>query len=151
VPLLVVLHVLSAVIGIGPTFFFPVLLRPALPPSELRGVLAVSARLARYPQIGGPLTLLSGIALVCAVDTRLFKQTWIFGSLALFVVIQAIILAVAVPATKKVAAWAFAPANADAKVVSPEVEATYGRARGAHVVAGLLGVVLFALMILKPG
>ena len=147
--ILVVIHVLSAVIGVGPTYFFPALLRPSLSPADLRGALATAQRLARYPQVGGPLAVASGIALVCLVDTHLFSQTWVAGSIALFVAVQVIIIAVAVPATKKLAAWAFHPSNADAKALTPVAESLYRRVRTAHVVASVLGTGLFALMILQ--
>jgi uncharacterized membrane protein len=150
VPLLVTIHVLAAVIGIGPTYFFPSLLRPSLPPSELRGALAIGARLARYPQVGGPVAVVSGIALVLATDTHLFAQKWIVGSILLFVAIQVVIVAVAVPATKKLAAWTSQPQNADANVLSQEAEADYRRLRVAHTAAAILGTMLFGLMILKP-
>jgi hypothetical protein len=148
---LVVVHVLAAVIGIGPTYFYPALFRPSLPLSELRAALVTAQRLARYPQIGGPIAVVSGIALVFAIDPgRLFVQKWIFLSIALFLVVQMIIMAIAVPATKKLAAWAFHPSNAGATVLSPEAEAHYRRLRGAHTAAAAFGTVLFALMVLKP-
>jgi uncharacterized membrane protein len=150
VAFLVLIHVLSAVIGVGPTYFFPALLRPRLAPSELRGALETSRRLARYPQIGGPVAVLAGVGLVCAVDTHLFAQKWIIGSIALFVVIQAIVMSVAVPAMKRLGAWIHAPGNAEAQAFPPEIQALYDRLRGAHTVTAALGVALFGLMILKP-
>jgi hypothetical protein len=150
VAILVVIHVLSAIIGVGPTYFFPALFRPSLSPADLRGALGIAQRLARYPQIGGPLAVVSGITLVCLIDTHMFTRMWVAGSMALFVAVQVVIIAVAVPATKKLAAWAFHPSNADAKALTPEAEALYGRLRTAHTIASTLGTALFALMILKP-
>jgi hypothetical protein len=150
VALLIVVHVLSAIIGVGPTYFFPALLRPSPSPADLRGALAISQRLARFPQVGGPLAVVSGIALVCLIDTHLFSKIWVAGSIALFVAVQVVIIAVAVPATKKLATWAFHPSNADAKALTPVAEALYQRLRTAHMVASVLGTGLFALMILKP-
>jgi hypothetical protein len=148
---LAVVHVLAAVIGIGPTYFFPALFRASLGPPELRGVLATAQRLAKYPQIGGPIAVVSGIGLVFAIDPgKLFVQKWIYLSIVLFVVVQVIILAVAVPATKKLAAWVFHPGNADATALSAEAAATYKRLRTAHITAVAFGTLLFALMILKP-
>jgi Predicted integral membrane protein (DUF2269) len=150
VPFLVVIHVLSAIIGVGPTYFFPALFRPSPSPADLRGTLGTAQRLARYPQVGGPLAVVSGIALVCLIDTHLFARIWIAGSIALFVAVQVVVIAVAVPATKKLAAWAFHPSNADVKALTPEAEGLYRRVRTAHMVASALGTCLFALMILKP-
>ncbi len=148
--ILVLIHVLAAVIGVGPTYFFPTLLRPGLPPSELRSALAISRRLARYPQIGGPIALLSGVALVCLMDTHLFAQKWVFGSVTLFVAIQVVVMTMVVPAMKKLDAWMASPGNADAKAFSPDAQALYQRLRSAHMVTAVLGTVLFGLMILKP-
>ena len=94
--------------------------------------------------MGGPLAVVSGIALVCLVDTHLFSQIWVAGSIALFVAVQVVIIAVAVPATKKLAAWAFDPSNAEAKALTPVTEALYRRLRTAHMVASTLGTGLFA-------
>jgi uncharacterized membrane protein len=148
--ILVVIHVLAAVIGVGPTYFFPSLLRPTLKPSELRGALDTGRRLARYPQIGGPIAVLSGIALVCVIDTHLFTQKWVFGSIALFVAIQVVVMTMAVPASKKLEAWLASPASEGAQVFPPEAQAHYQKLRSAHTVAAALGTVLFALMIMKP-
>jgi uncharacterized membrane protein len=151
IAILAVVHVLAAVIGVGPTYFFPALFRPSLAPAELRGTLAVATRLARFPQIGGPIAVVSGVALVLSTNSHLFTELWVYGSITLFVAVQVVIVAIAVPATKKLAAWAFDPANAHATSLSAEVQACYRRLRTAHVAASVLGTTLFALMILKPG
>jgi uncharacterized membrane protein len=151
VAILAVIHVLAAVIGVGPTYFLPALLRPGLPPSELRSVLEVSRRLVRYPQIGGPVAVLSGVALVFSIDTHLFTQKWVIGSFALFVAVQVVVMAIAVPAMKKLAAWIAVPGNASATAFPSDAQAHYQRLRSAHMAASLLGTALFALMILKPG
>jgi uncharacterized membrane protein len=151
VALLVLVHVLAAVIGVGPTYCFPILLRPSLTPPELRTALGIAQRLARFPQIGGPIALLSGIALVFAMDpAHLLVQKWIIGSMVLFVAIQVVVMTMAVPATKRLAAWAFNPANVDAKVLPPEAEAHFRKLRMAHATASACGTLLFTLMILKP-
>jgi hypothetical protein len=151
VALLAVVHVLAAVIGIGPTYFYPALFRSSLAPPELRGALTLAQRLAKYPQIGGPIAVLSGVGLVFAIDPgRLFVQKWVYLSIVLFVVVQVTILGVAVPAAKKLAAWAFHPSNADVTALSPEAASIYRRLRTAHTTAVVFSTLLFALMILKP-
>ncbi|PYE48105.1 hypothetical protein [Deinococcus yavapaiensis] len=54
------IHVLSAVIGLGPTFFSAALLRGGPSPVALRHNLALFSALSAFPKIGGTLTVSAG-------------------------------------------------------------------------------------------
>ena len=61
---LVLIHVLSAIIGVGPTFFAHVLLRKTQTLEELRMSLRVGSRLEMFPK--------SAAALPCLLDCCCF-------------------------------------------------------------------------------
>lgn len=147
---LVLLHVLSAIIGIGPTYFSGVLLRSGQGLGTLRHNLALAKTLSNFPKIGGTVAVLSGLALVWLGNYGPLTQLWLLGSLALYVLIQVVVVGYAAPRTGRLASWASSPAGAGVGTLPPAQAALLGQIGGAHLLAGLLGVALFVLMILKP-
>ncbi|WP_027483396.1 DUF2269 family protein [Deinococcus pimensis] len=148
--LLVLIHVLSAVIGIGPTFFSAALLRGRPSSAALRHNLALFSTLSFFPKIGGTLTVLSGLALIWRGQYGSVTQLWLLGSLVLYVLIQVVVLGYVVPRVGRLTAWASGPQGRDASVMPGEQAALLGGIHRAHLVVGALGLALFALMILKP-
>jgi hypothetical protein len=147
VAIFLTIHVLAAVIGIGPTSFLPALLRPRPSVPELRGALAIGQRLARYPQVGGPVALLIGIGLVFASDTRLLGQTWIRGTLVLFVVIQVIVVGLA-SRRRRSSASGWPPRETPPRRPCPRRSPRSTSASA--TLTRFLGTALFVPMILKP-
>ncbi|PWV88446.1 putative integral membrane protein DUF2269 [Paenibacillus cellulosilyticus] len=149
--LLVVVHVMAAIIGIGPTYFSPVLLRSGQTTEQLRISFRLGAILELFPKIGGSLAVLSGIALVIIGDYQ-FKDVWIYCSLAIYVLIQMLVIGFAAPRQKKVFNWLFDQAAASQSSASPpgDYNALLSQVRTIHYVATLLGIALFVLMIVKP-
>jgi len=146
--ILVLVHVLSAIVGIGPTYASALLLRPGLSGGELQHNLRLSEKLSLFPKVGGTLAVLSGLALVFGGGYGPITQAWLLGSLALYVVIQALIVGFVAPREKQLAAtFAGSPGAA---LGDPAREVLLRQIGGLHLVALLLGTVLFALMILKP-
>jgi len=149
--LLVVVHVMAAIIGIGPTYFSPVLLRAGQTTEQLRSSFRLGAILELFPKIGGSLAVLSGLVLVIIGDYQ-FKDIWIYGSLAIYVIIQVLVIGFAAPRQKKVFHWLFNQANASQSSTNPpsEYDALISQVRRIHYIATVLGIVLFVLMIVKP-
>lgn len=147
---LVVVHVLSALIGIGPTFFGHVLLRKNQTVPEYRTSLAMSKRIEAFPKTGGPIAVLSGIALVVAGDYGSYAQTWLVGALVLFVAIQVLTAVAVYPAMKRVGGWLNDPLNQSATALPPEIRRKIEQASVGMYAASTLGVLLFILMIVKP-
>lgn len=148
--IVVVIHVLSALIGIGPTFFSHVLLRRNQTLQEYRTSLALSKKIEPFPKIGGPMAVLSGITLIVAADYGPVTQLWLIGSLVIFVLIQVLTATAVFPAMKKVAIWLNDPMNAAATVFPPEYRQKIEKAGVGMYAASALGVLLFILMIVKP-
>jgi uncharacterized membrane protein len=67
--ILVLVHVLSAIIGIGPVFFGHVLLRKGQSLNQLKSSLALSKLLEMFPKILGSLAVVTGILLAWLGDT----------------------------------------------------------------------------------
>lgn len=144
------LHVLSAVIGIGPTFFMPVFVRKRQTRQMLNHSLDMMAKLEIYPKIGGPLAVLSGIALVVFREYGSFLQVWQIGSLLLFIAIQIIVIGFLVPRTKKLHASLAHVKPGSNDPLDAEQTAQTLRIRQLIGVTLLLSAVLFSFMILRP-
>lgn len=148
--LLVLVHVLSAIIGVGPTFFAHVLLRKNQSVESLRQSMAVGKHLEYFPKIGGLIAVLSGICLTVFGNYGSFLQIWLIGSLILYILIQIIVIGFIAPANRKLAAWIFDPQNLGATVLPEEIRKLHHRANRFYWAASVGGVLLFTLMILKP-
>lgn len=146
---LVLLHVMSAIIGVGPTYFSHVFYRKGQTVDELRQSMKLAGYLELFPKIGGTLALLSGIALVLVNDLS-FGQFWIVASLSLYFLIQVVVVGFAVPRAKKLVASLqnlTLPGNA---AVPAPTAAALGTLNGLMFLATGMGTILFALMVLRP-
>jgi uncharacterized membrane protein len=147
---LVWIHVLSAIVGIGPTFFGHVLLRKKQHREQLQQSLALFQLLNYFPKIGGSLAVVSGVALV-AVSGWKFSDLWILGSLVLYVLIQVVAVGMLGPILGQLHHVLNA---ADEKASDPDMlaakTALLAKANRLFNTASILGVVLILLMIAKP-
>lgn len=147
--LLVAIHVISAIVGIGPTYFGHVLMRQGQTLGQLRQSLGLSASLEKFPKIGGTIAVLSGLALVWLGDYG-WDQWWIIAAIVDYVVIQVVVIAFMAPAAAKLGAKvAAAPITAESPVPQA-MAAELSRVNAINYVATILGIVLFALMFFKP-
>lgn len=147
--LLVAIHVISAIVGIGPTYFGHVLLRQGQNLGQLRQSLGLSAKLEKFPKILGSLAVLSGLLLVWLGDYG-WDQLWIIASIADYVLIQIVVIAFMGRAAAKLGAKvATLPGPADAQL-SGEIAGELRRVNAINYIATVLGIVLFALMFFKP-
>lgn len=144
------LHILSAIVGIGPTFFGHVLVRSNQTPEELRHSMKLFERIELFPKIGGTIAVLTGILLIVLNDYGSFMQLWLVGSLVLYVLIQIVVIGFAAPALKQVAQWVFNPSNLNKTELPKEQRTNFSRANSMLYVASGMGVLLFVFMILKP-
>ncbi|WP_239454115.1 DUF2269 family protein [Bacillus suaedaesalsae] len=102
---LVLIHVLSAIIGVGPTFFGHVLYRKKQNAEDLRHSMKLSNFLNFFPKIGGTLAVVTGIILVVVGNYGSFFTTlWLIGSLVIYILIQIVVIAIIDPKAKKLAA-----------------------------------------------
>lgn len=147
---LILIHVLSAIVGVGPTFFGHVLLRRNQSPQELRHSIRVLKRLELFPKIGGSLAVLTGIALLLAQDYGKITQLWLIGSIILYVLIQIVVVGIAAPHSKRLAQWVLDPANEAVPALPGEQSQLLARVSNWFYAASALGVTLFIFMIVKP-
>lgn len=147
---LVLFHVLSAIIGVGPTFFGHVLLRSNQSVGELKHSMQLSNKLDYFPKIGGVLAVLSGLTLIWLGHYGSFMQLWLLGSLILFVIIEVIVIGLVAPNSKKLTKWVLHKDNQHADSLPAEVMGYYSKSRNYLWLASVFGVVLFIFMIMKP-
>jgi len=147
---LVLIHVLSAIIGIGPTFFGHVLVRNNQTLEQLRHSMKLAGKLDFFPKIGGSIAVITGILLISLNNYGSVTQIWILGSLILYVLIQILVIGFAAPAQKRVAQWLFDSANLSKSELPQEQRFHLSRANAMLYAASAMGLVLFVLMIIKP-
>ncbi len=148
--LLVLIHVLSAIIGVGPTFFGHILSRPNQSVDDLRASYRFFKYLELFPKIGGSLAVLSGIVLFLIGNYGSFTQLWLIGSLMLYIFIQIVVIGLITPKQKRVAKWLFDEKNKDEDLINLEILKTQKHVHFLFYVASFMGVILFIFMILKP-
>ncbi|MBO9608207.1 MAG: DUF2269 family protein [Paenibacillaceae bacterium] len=142
---LVTIHVLSAVLGIGPTYFGHILLRKNQSREQLLDSLALFGRLNYFPKIGGTLAVVSGILLVALSDWQ-FSELWILASLGLYVVIQIMVVGVLGRMMNRLAQSLSAVSN----VVQADSLTLLAQANRVYYTVSALGLVLILLMVVKP-
>jgi uncharacterized membrane protein SirB2 len=148
---LVLLHVLSAIMGVGPTFFAHVLTRKKQTAEQLRHSLKMSAHLEKFPKIGGSIAVISGLILFFVGEYGAFTQVWLLGSLILYVLIQIIVIGFVTPQSNKLKNWLDAPENvAVTGDLTEEAQGYLNKVNSYFYLASALGVTLFIFMILKP-
>jgi uncharacterized membrane protein len=147
---LILVHVLSAIIGIGPTFFSHVLLRKNQSLEELRASLRLAGRLELFPKIGGSLALVTGLVLVWIGEYGKFAQSWIIGALVAYACIQILVIGVIAPRQKKLASWVMDIANRNEKTFPEDQRRLFVNVSNLYYAPTVLGVVLFVLMIIRP-
>lgn len=155
---LVLIHVLSAIIGVGPTYFNMFLLRPGVTGGELQHNLKLAEKLTIFPKVGGTLAVVSGLALTLGGQYGPFTQVWMLGSLLLYVAIQVVVIGFVAPREQQLAATfasSVTPVGGGTLTLTssgsaPRQDALLRQINALHLVTLLLGTTLFALMILKP-
>lgn len=80
---LVVVHIFSAIVGLGPGFVMIYIVTKAKTMTELRHAYMIRNRIHIFVMIGGTLLLLTGIGMGL-LRPYLFNQIWFISSLLLF-------------------------------------------------------------------
>lgn len=146
---LVLLHVLSSIIGIGPTYFIHVLYRKRQSVGELKQSLRLSAVLELFPKIGGTIAVISGIVLVTMSSIR-FLDLWIIGSLLLYVWIQMMVFMVVSPKQMRLRDMLEETSLRDQDMLSVPLQQQVASINRMLLFIALWSILLFVLMFLKP-
>ncbi|MCM3765172.1 DUF2269 domain-containing protein [Neobacillus niacini] len=87
--ILVILHIFSAIIGMGPGFILTTVVKSGKTMTELRHSYAIRHKLHIYVMIGGIMLLVTGL-LMGVMNPSLFRMGWYDLSLVLFLAALAI-------------------------------------------------------------
>ena len=142
-------HILSAIIGLGPTFSFAFLgimseKQPAAARALQETILLISTRLVI------PLVViigLSGVLLIANTHVDLSKNPWLGAGIVLYVLVLAVAIFYQVPTQKKIIALLGPTGGVD----QPEVRKLANGQRAVGIAMGLAVVVTAVLMVWKPG
>jgi uncharacterized membrane protein len=142
-------HILAAIIGLGPTFSFAFLgimseRQPAAARALQETILTISTRLVI------PLVVilgLSGVLLIGNTHDNLSKNPWLGAGIVLYVLVLATAIFYQVPTQKKILALLGPTGGMD----QPEVRKFATGQRVVGISMGLAVVVTAVLMIWKPG
>lgn len=144
--LVVMIHIFSAIIGLGPGFLLVYIVKKAGNMAELRHAYSIRRRLHTIVMAGGTLLLLTGLAMG-AIRPYLFSAGWYLGALALFMMALAMGPLVLAPRARKVKALLASHKGDD---IPP---AYYSLSRNLffyeHIESSLF-LAIIALMIVKP-
>lgn len=144
--ILLLIHIVSAIIGLGPGFYLIFVVKPAKNMTELRHSFLIRRKLHVATMIGGTLLLLSGLGMG-AIRPSLFSEFWYTGSLILFLVALASGPLVLSPLSKPVRN--ILNTHTEDKIPS----AYYQHSKRLFFVERIASVIFFliiVLMILKP-
>ena len=142
-------HILAAIIGLGPTFSFAFLgilseRQPAAARALQEAILVISTRLVI------PLVVilgLSGILLIGNTHVDLSKNPWLGAGIILYVLVLAASIFYQVPTQKKILALVGPTGGMD----QPQVRKLANGQRSVGIAMGLAVVVTAVLMVWKPG
>jgi hypothetical protein len=142
-------HILAAIIGLGPTFSFAFLgimseKQPAAARALQEAILVISTRLVI------PLVVilgLSGILLIGNTHVDLSKNPWLGAGIILYVLVLAASIFYQVPTQKKILALVGPTGGMD----QPQVRKLANGQRIVGIATGLAVVVTAVLMVWKPG
>lgn len=154
VPWLVVVHVLAAIVGFGPTFAFPLV--GALGGREPQHAnFAARANDLVSHRLTWPLALsmaVTGVLIIWAAEIDLLKTRWLISAIVLYVAAMGYSFFVQQPASAEVVRLGSTPPppGAPPSGPSPELRAAIGKVQRGGMLLGVLVVVLVALMVVKP-
>ncbi|NUR70606.1 MAG: DUF2269 family protein [Hamadaea sp.] len=156
------LHVLTAVMLVGPLMSAPFIGRRAIQRRSADGV-RMAANQTRLFGAGTLLTALLGVATLLASDGKYeFRTPWVIISMTLYVVALALVFFYAVPALLKAARMvsegvidaqpeaSALTATADDLRLKEHLDAITGRVAGAGLLVLLVFAVITLLMVIRP-
>ena len=144
--LLVVIHVLAAVVGMGPAFAFPIISRMAKTKDQLVLMHNLMERIEKPIKIGSIILLLSGLGMG-ALNHHLFTQGWYITSIVLYIVAQIFVIGVSATNMKQSNERLSVASTDD---IPSDVIALNKKSDMALNISSALAIVMIILMSLKP-
>lgn len=143
---LVLIHVLAAIIGVGATFVFPVLMSSPKNLTQLKFTLGILKKMELYPKIGGAFLLLTGF-IMGFLSPSYFKEIWFSGSIVLYIVIQIFIIGIV---DRKLKAVLPLVMEAEGEEIPNEYNNFSKSTQPIHMVVHFLAISIIVLMSARP-
>jgi uncharacterized membrane protein len=144
--ILIVIHVLSAIVGVGPVFFFNLILKRARNNGELIYAHRLVEKMSRNANVGFGLLLLTGLSMGW-INPYYFKMTWYVTSIILFFLSGCYAMFIIEPKLKRLAEIA---SNANREAITDEYRILFKKKAAYDWFGNLLAIAIILLMILKP-
>ncbi|HRP57904.1 DUF2269 family protein [Agriterribacter sp.] len=143
---LLLIHVFSAILGMGPGFVMIYIVNRAKTMTELKHAYLIRNRLHNFVMVGGTLLLLSGLAMG-AIRPYLFHMGWYVTSLVLFLIALGFGPVVLSPRSKPIKA--LLKSHTDDKIPDTYY-ALAGKLFFYERIENIIFMIIIALMVLKP-
>ncbi|WP_258535570.1 DUF2269 family protein [Bacillus sp. 03113] len=147
---IVFIHVISAVIGFGPAYAFPFILKKEKSIVEVQRTTELVSRLEVFPKIFGTLTLLSGLLLLWLGEYGSIISIWIGGTLVLYLIAEVVIVGFLAPAAKRLSSHLAQLIDSGEILVNEESLVLLQKVRNLHIVACAIVLIIFIFMVIKP-
>jgi uncharacterized membrane protein len=145
--LLVLIHVIAAVVGLGASFGMPVVAKfGAKSVTNAKVCFEINKKIEVFAKVGS-LTLLASGILMAIVNPTLWSQGWFIGSLVIYILIQPIVAGI-LPKTIEKQVDIVMKSQDDE--LSPEYHQLDKKAAKLNGIAHVAAVVLIVLMSTKP-
>lgn len=144
---LLVFHILSAILGVGPVFLFNMILKRAKTMVQLQYAHQIVEKLNRNANFSFGVILISGL-LMGWMNPYLFEAEWYIASLVLFIISGMYAIFAVEPILKKL--QGIASNQTVPNEISLEYKTLFQRKQARDLVANLIAVAIILLMVIKP-
>jgi len=144
--LVVVIHVIASIVGIGPAFVLPILTSSAKTGSQLRFVFGLMKKINRFPKTGGITLIVTGILLMI-IDKMGLSVLWVTLSLLFFIVIEVIIIGMVEPRLKKLTQLVM---TSEGEEIPDGYTTAMNKIAPLEAAVHVLTIVIIILMVVKP-
>lgn len=144
--LLVLIHILSAILGLGPGFMMIYIVTKAKTMTELRHAYSIRNRLHIFVMVGGSLLLITGLAMG-AINPYLFRMGWYVTALTLFLIALGFGPVALSPRSKPIKALLKSHKDDD---IPEEYYRLAGKLFFYERIENVIFLVIIVLMVLKP-
>ncbi|KXH80644.1 DUF2269 family protein [Sporosarcina sp. HYO08] len=142
----VLVHVMAAVVGLGPAFIFPILFRFSKTKEQMLWINALMAAIEKVVIVGS-LTLLATGLFMGMLHPYLFSTGWYIASIALYVLAQVLVIGIA---GKNAQMAATLLEQSEGTSIPEEVLLLNKKADAALLYANGIAIVMIILMVTKP-
>lgn len=145
--IVLLLHILAAVIGMGPLFVAPLFTsRLRSPGADAPSLLGTLDRIGMFPRIGGPLLVVTGVIMGIS-NPALWRLAWLKIAIALIVLMLALGPVAMAPLVKRLAQLLPQLTKSEAQT---QFSSLARRLHALQVVSVTIVVAILVLMVTKP-